>query len=149
LRRDADATRAWRRIHTSRVPIAALLVDQAVVAGIGNIYRAEALFRHAVDPRLPGRELPEPVWQAIWADQRALMRTGVRNGRIDTVRPAHEPAVTGQTPRRDRHGGEVYMYRRAGQLRHVCRTPSRCMSSPVATLLVPDPPAVSWANAWR
>jgi len=123
LRRDADPGRAWRRIAASRAPVAALLMDQTVVAGVGNIYRAEVLFRHAIDPLLPGRDLPEPVWQAVWADLRTLMRSGVRNGRIDTVRPAHDPAVTGREPRRDRHGGEVYVYRRDGQPCHVCRTP--------------------------
>ena len=123
LRRDADPARAWRRIHASRAPIATLLMDQAVVAGIGNIYRAEVLFRHAVDPMLPGRGLPEPTWQAMWKDLRVLMRSGVRDGRIDTVRLAHDPATTGREPRRDRHGGEVYVYRRAGQPCHVCGTP--------------------------
>ena len=123
LRRDADAGRAWKRVRASRAPIATLLMDQAVVAGIGNIYRAEVLFRHSVDPMLPGRALPEPVWQAMWVDLRTLMRAGVRSGRIDTVRPAHDPAVTGREPRRDRHGGEVYVYRRAGQPCHVCATP--------------------------
>ena len=123
LQRRADPSRAWQRIHASRAPIAALLMDQGVVAGVGNIFRAEVLFRHGVDPMLPGRELPEPVWQAMWKDLRALMRAGVRVGRIDTVRAAHDPSVTGRAPRRDRHGGEVYVYRRAGQQCHVCGTP--------------------------
>lgn len=123
LRREADDARAWRRIHASRAPVASLLMDQAVVAGIGNIYRAEVLFRHGVDPMLPGRDLPEPVWKAIWFDLCALMRAGVRDGRIDTVRSAHEPAATGREPRRDRHGGEVYVYRRADAACHVCGTP--------------------------
>ncbi|HEX7104333.1 MAG TPA: zinc finger domain-containing protein [Acidothermaceae bacterium] len=119
----ASGARAWQRIHSSRAPIAGLLMDQGVVAGVGNIFRAEVLFRHAVDPMLPGRDLPEPVWKAMWKDLRALMRAGVRVGRIDTVRAEHDPAVTGRAPRRDRHGGEVYVYRRAGQPCHVCGTP--------------------------
>ena len=119
----ADHTLAWQRIHASRAPIAALLVNQRVVAGIGNIYRAEVLFRHAVDPMLPGRDLPEPVWVAIWSDLIALMRSGVRDGRVDTVDMPHTPAATGREPRRDRHGGEVYVYRRAGQPCHVCGAP--------------------------
>ncbi|TAM90405.1 MAG: Fpg/Nei family DNA glycosylase [Jatrophihabitans sp.] len=123
LRRDADPDRAWRRIHASRAPVATLLMDQRVVAGVGNIYRAEVLFRHGVDPLLPGIALPEQTWQAMWADLRVLMRAGVRDGRIDTVRREHEPASTGRAPRRDRHGGEVYVYRRAGQPCHVCGTP--------------------------
>jgi endonuclease-8 len=123
LRRGAKPTRAWQRIHASRAPIAALLMDQGAVAGVGNIFRAEVLFRHSVDPMLPGRDLPDDVWQAMWDDLRALMRAGVRVGRIDTVRAEHDPSVTGRAPRRDRHGGEVYVYRRAGQPCHVCGTP--------------------------
>ena len=33
-------------------------MDQHVLAGIGNVYRAEILFRHGVNPYIPGRELP-------------------------------------------------------------------------------------------
>lgn len=122
LRPDADPDRAWRRISASRAPVATLLMDQAVLGGIGNIYRAELLFRHRVDPLLPGRELPEPVWKAMWDDLCVLMRAGVRDGRIDTVRAEHDPVAAGREPRRDRHGGEVYVYRRAGQPCHVCGT---------------------------
>lgn len=120
LRDDADPTRAWERIRRSRAPIATLLMDQSVVAGIGNVYRAELLFRHGVDPYLPGRELPEPYWDAMWVDLVALMREGVRKGRIDTVHVEHEPERMGRLPRRDDHGGEVYVYRRDGQECHVC-----------------------------
>ena len=120
LRADADPERAWTRISRSRTPLAALLMDQGVLAGIGNVYRAEVLFRHGVPPLLPGRSLDRPLWTEMWADLVALMRQGVRRGRIDTVRDEHLPEVTGRAPRRDRHGGEVYVYRRAGQPCLVC-----------------------------
>lgn len=122
LRRDTDPERAWARISRSRAPLATLLVDQTVLAGVGNVYRAEVLFRHGLDPRQPGRQLPRDQWDEVWADLVALMRLGVRRGRIDTVRPEHDPARTGRAPRRDRHGGEVYVYRRAGQPCLVCGT---------------------------
>ena len=57
LRPDADPDRAWQRIRRSRAPIGGLLMDQSVVAGIGNVYRAELLYRHRVDPFRPGRSL--------------------------------------------------------------------------------------------
>jgi endonuclease-8 len=123
LRRDADPERAWRRISKSRVSIAALLLDQAVLAGVGNVYRAEVLFRHGIDPMLPGKGLDHEQWDSIWADLVELMRYGVKVGRIDTVRPEHEPEATGRAPRQDRHGGEVYVYRRTGQSCLVCGTP--------------------------
>lgn len=120
LRDHDDPERAWRRISRSRGPIAALLLDQKVIAGVGNVYRAEVLFRHGIDPYRPGRELSRAEWEAIWSDLATLMREGVRRGRIDTVRPEHTPEAMGRPPRVDDHGGEVYVYRRAGQPCHVC-----------------------------
>jgi formamidopyrimidine-DNA glycosylase len=125
LRDDADPERAWQRISASRAPLATLLMDQAVVAGIGNVYRAEVLFRHQLPPELPGRELDRPIWDAVWDDLVHLMRDGVRSGQIDTVRAEHTPEAMGRDPRDDAHGGEVYVYRRAGLPCLVCDTPVR------------------------
>jgi endonuclease-8 len=97
-------------------------MDQKVAAGVGNVYRAELLFRHGVDPMLPGRSLTRGQWDEMWADLVALMHDGLRRGRIDTVRPEHDPRVTGRAPRVDRHGGEVYVYRRHGLPCLVCGT---------------------------
>ncbi|MFF9106858.1 Fpg/Nei family DNA glycosylase [Streptomyces sp. NPDC014805] len=122
LRTDADPGQAYRRISRSRTTIAALLMDQKVVAGVGNVYRAEVLFRHGIDPYRPGRDITPAQWQAIWADLVALMHDGVRANRIDTVRPEHTPEAMGRPPRVDDHGGEVYVYRRANQPCHLCGT---------------------------
>lgn len=122
LRQDADPGRAWARISRSRAPLATLLMDQAVVSGIGNIYRAELLFRHRQHPLRPGSTLREDQWLAMWSDLVGLMENGVRRGRIDTVRLEHEPAAMGRPPREDRHGGEVYVYRRTGAPCLVCAT---------------------------
>ncbi|MFD1828090.1 Fpg/Nei family DNA glycosylase [Streptomyces desertarenae] len=120
LRADADPERAWARISRSRTTIAALLMDQKVVAGVGNVYRAEVLFRHHIDPYRAGKDLTRAEWDAVWADLAGLMREGVRANRIDTVRPEHTPEAMGRPPRVDDHGGEVYVYRRAGMPCHVC-----------------------------
>lgn len=120
LRADADPEDAWSRLSRSRTTIAALLMDQKVVAGVGNVYRAEVLFRHGIDPYRPGCGLSRTEWDAIWTDLVELMHEGVRNNRIDTVRPHHTPEAMGRAPRVDDHGGEVYVYRRAGLECHVC-----------------------------
>lgn len=125
LRERDDPAQAWPRINRSRLPIAALLLDQKIIAGVGNIYRAEALFRHGIDPYLPGREVTPDQWAALWDDLAALMREGVKTGRIDTVRPEHLPEAMGRPPRVDAHGGEVYVYRRARRRCHVCATEIR------------------------
>jgi endonuclease-8 len=123
LRADADPELAWRRICRSRTDIGRLLMDQEVLAGVGNVYRAEVLFRHGVDPHRPGRDLGHATWLALWSDVVALMATGVRTGRIDTVHDRHTPEVMGRPPRVDDHGGEVYVYRRPGMPCLVCEVP--------------------------
>ncbi|WP_183100981.1 Fpg/Nei family DNA glycosylase [Nocardioides pelophilus] len=120
LRPDADPALAWNRIGRSSAPIGTLLMDQTVLAGVGNVYRAELLFRHRIHPLRPGRTLRPGQWRALWDDLVALMAEGVRTGTIDTVRPEHTPEAMGRAPRVDDHGGEVYIYRRAGQPCHVC-----------------------------
>ncbi|GAA1902867.1 Fpg/Nei family DNA glycosylase [Streptomyces sodiiphilus] len=120
LRPDGDPARAFERISRSRTALAALLMDQRVLAGVGNIYRAEILFRHGLDPYRPGRELARGVWGPLWEDLAELMTEGVRTGRIDTVRPEHTPEAMGRPPRVDRHGGEVYVYRCAHRPCLVC-----------------------------
>ncbi|MFJ9814693.1 Fpg/Nei family DNA glycosylase [Streptomyces sp. NPDC101151] len=122
LREDADPAAAHARVRRSRTTIAALLMDQKVIAGVGNVYRAEVLFRHRIDPYRPGRDITAAEWDALWADLVALMREGVRNNRIDTVRPEHTPEAMGRPHRVDDHGGEVYVYRRATLPCHICGT---------------------------
>jgi DNA-formamidopyrimidine glycosylase len=112
LRPDADPDLAWRRITRSHRSIGDLLMDQKVLAGVGNVYRAEVLFRHRIHPLRPGNTLRVSQWRAIWADLVELMGEGVRSGRIDTVRPEHTPEAMGRPARQDDHGGEVYVYRR-------------------------------------
>jgi len=114
IRKDADPERAWAKVHRSASPIGSLLMAQQVFAGVGNIYRAEVLFRHGISPYRPGSQVSREEFDAMWADLVLLMKAGTRRGRIDTVRPEHLPEVMGRRPREDRHGGEVYVYRRAG-----------------------------------
>jgi len=120
LRPDADPEKAWRRISRSHRPIGDLLMDQEVLAGVGNVYRAEVLFRHRLHPLRPGETLRRGQFRALWDDLVELMAEGVASGRIDTVRPEHLPEAMGRPPRKDDHGGEVYVYRRTGQPCHVC-----------------------------
>ena len=125
LRDDASPDRAYAAITRSDRPLLALLMDQSIVAGAGLIYATEALFRAGLPPALAGRRLRPQQWAAIWADLRLLMRAGVAEGRIDTVHSVHTPEAMGRAPRVDRHGGEVYVYRRAGQPCLICGTPVR------------------------
>ena len=120
LRAEADPGKGYARLRRSGKPIAALLMDQRVAAGVGNIFRAEVLYRHRLDPTVPGNRIDERTWMVLWQDLVGLMNYAVEQGRIDTVRDVHGPEAQGRDPRVDRHGGEVYVYRRAGQACLVC-----------------------------
>lgn len=123
LRADADPELGWTRLHRSGKPVGALLMDQRIAAGVGNIYRAEVLFRHRISPFREGRRVAHRTWQRIWDDLVLLMAAGFESGRIDTVLPEHMPEAMGRPERIDRHGGEVYVYRRAGDPCLVCERP--------------------------
>jgi endonuclease-8 len=125
LDEDSDGVPAYTIIKNSNRSLMALLMDQSVVAGAGLIYVTESLFRAGLPPTTPGSKLSRRRWDAIWRDLRTLMRAGVAEGRIDTVHSAHMPEAQGRAPRVDRHGGEVYVYRRTGQPCLVCATPVR------------------------
>jgi endonuclease-8 len=121
LRRDADPRAAFARISRSRTPIGQLLMDQAVLAGVGNVYRAEVLFRHAIDPFGPGTALTIERWQAVWADLVGLMRAGVRANRIVTTERADRDRRSGPATRED----SFYVYRRTDLACRCCGTPVR------------------------
>ncbi|QPK79078.1 Fpg/Nei family DNA glycosylase [Corynebacterium lizhenjunii] len=123
IRADADPQELWAQVQRSSRSIASLLMDQKLFAGVGNIYRAEVLFRQGIAPTTPGKELTRAQFDAVWADLVDLMRAGVDSARIDTVRPEHTPEAMGRAPRKDDHGGEVYVYRREGLPCYVCSTP--------------------------
>jgi endonuclease-8 len=85
LRPDPEPDLAWRRISRSGKGIGELLMDQKVLAGVGNVYRCEVLFRQRVDPFRPGREIRRSTWDAIWLDLVRLLPLGVATGRIVTL----------------------------------------------------------------
>lgn len=89
LRADADPSRFVDAVRRSRTTIGALLMNQKIVAGIGNIYRAELLFRARLDPFVPGKDLSSGMLEEMWEDLVALMSYGARTGRIVTTQPQH------------------------------------------------------------
>ncbi|MDK8615061.1 Fpg/Nei family DNA glycosylase [Corynebacterium pseudodiphtheriticum] len=120
IRDDANPRQVWAKVQRSKRSIGSLLMDQKLFAGVGNIYRAEVLFRHQQSPFTPGNAIDRSVFFAMWEDLVALMRQGVVDGEINTVRAEHTPEVMHRPARDDEHGGEVYVYRRAGDDCYVC-----------------------------
>lgn len=105
-------------VQKSKKPIAEVLMDQEVVSGIGNIYRAELLFRHRVNPFLPGLEMDAKVLKAIWKDSSPLLRAGMVDRRIVCTKRADRPSKKDPALR----GEEHYTYRRHGKPCFVCGT---------------------------
>jgi endonuclease-8 len=105
-----------RRKPTS---IALLLMDQSVVGGIGNVYRAELLFRARQNPHTPGRKVPEDTVRALWRDWVHLLRIGVETGQMMTMDDLDEESYRkAMASRDDRH----WVYKREGLPCRVCGT---------------------------
>ena len=62
----------------SRAPVRNLLLDQARIAGIGNIYASESCWLAAVDPRRPARELDDAEVERLRSAIRTVLRRAVR-----------------------------------------------------------------------
>jgi endonuclease-8 len=122
LRPEPDPELAWRKISRSSKTIAELLMDQAVLAGIGNVYRSEVLFRKRVDPFRPGREIRRSTWDAIWLDLVDLLPLGVATGKIVTVEDQVEEVrarlAAGHVDRLTERSS--YVYKRQGEPCLVC-----------------------------
>ncbi|HSL12352.1 MAG TPA: DNA-formamidopyrimidine glycosylase family protein [Actinomycetota bacterium] len=87
LRADADPAAARDAIRRSAQPIGALLLDQSVIAGLGNVLRAEILNLVGIHPSTPGSELDDADVDDIWSCAVDVMRIAEREGRIITRRP--------------------------------------------------------------
>lgn len=117
LREDADPQRFYDVAAKTRRRIGAILMDQKVIGGIGNIYRAEGLFRLQLNPHTPAKTLSRHIHAEIWADQVHLLGIGVETGHIITTEPEHRPGVELDQAWPE-HAN--YVYQRHGQTCLVC-----------------------------
>ena len=102
LRRDAAPDLAWQRISRSRAPIGRLLLDQSVIAGVGNIFRAEVLYASCVHPDRQGRHLDRTEFDEIWQRLSSWMSIGVKYNRIITADPQRAGKTIGRLQREER-----------------------------------------------
>lgn len=116
LRPDGDRDEFIRRLTAKRSPLGTLLMNQEVIAGVGNVYRAEVLFRQCLDPWRAGTSLTAAEASQLWDDVVAAMSIGVRYGRIVTTADGDGGAAL---PAEEAN----YVYRRAGLDCRVCGTP--------------------------
>ena len=108
-----------RRVGSTSRPIGVVLMDQAVVSGIGNVYRAEILFRHGLDPYQPASSLPEETAVVLWKDWAKLLADGVKTGVMLT---RNDLDAAGRTRALRVAKDRYFVYKRAGLPCRVCAT---------------------------
>lgn len=106
LRRRPDVATARAKFSRTGRAVGAVLLDQSVVAGIGNVYRAEILFLCGIHPARPASSLTDDEFEQVWAETVRLMRIGERLGRIVTT----DPAEVGRPRSRMTKADRLYVY---------------------------------------
>lgn len=109
IRRGSKPDEMIARIQRSSRGIGDLLMDQSVVAGIGNVYRAEVLFVAGVHPLRAGTQCDRAELEALWSTAQGMLRQGVKDNRIITV--SREDLGIAPNARIER-GEATYAYKR-------------------------------------
>jgi len=122
LNSDADPEQFYRAARKSSRPIGVILMDQAAISGVGNIFRAESLYRQKIDPLRPGKSLNDEELQRLWEDNKHLLVIGVRVGRIITTEPEDRPGIP-ETEAWPNHAN--YVYKHQGEACPRCGTTIR------------------------
>jgi endonuclease VIII len=115
-----DATEALRRLRDpsgAATSIAEALLDQRVVAGIGNVYRSEVLWMERIDPFTPAGSLPDADIDRLLGTARRLLLANAAPG----SGPARTTTGAGSRPA----GERLWVYRRTGRPCRRCGTAIR------------------------
>ncbi len=118
LRPDADVARVRASFRTDDRPVGVVLLDQSVIAGVGNVLRAEALHATGIHPRRIASSLDDATFAALWVTLTTLLADAVELGRIVSRPPdgrfvyKHECCATCATP--------VEVFELAGRTAYAC-----------------------------
>lgn len=102
------------RVQASKTAIGLQLMNQEVIAGIGNVYRAEILFRAGISPHTPGNSLSSAQLESIWRDSVDLLKIGVATGMMITRDELRN--------KRPKVSERYFVYKREGLPCRVCGT---------------------------
>lgn len=106
LRRDADVEAARAAFARTERAVGAVILDQSVIAGIGNVYRAEILYLCRIHPLRAAASLTDDEFAELWRRSVDLLRIGYRYGRIITTDPDEVGRPRGRMGPQDR----LYVY---------------------------------------
>jgi len=112
--RGRELKRFIERASKGKTPIGLALMNQDVISGIGNVYRAEILFRAGINPHAPGNELSVEQLTEIWNDSVKLMKIGVATGFMIT-----RDELAKKNPEKNERN---FVYKREGLPCRVCGT---------------------------
>lgn len=93
LNADANPASFYTAARKSGRPIGVVLMDQKIISGVGNIFRAESLFRCEIDPYRPAKTLSDTELELLWEDNKKLLEIGVKVGRIITTESEDRPGI--------------------------------------------------------
>lgn len=113
-RNGRESQRFVAKVRSSRKTIGELLMDQSVISGIGNVYRAELLFRAGIEPHTLGNQISEEQLESIWNDSVRLLKVGVKTSFMIT----RDELFTKRPSRSERN----WVYKREGQPCRACGT---------------------------
>ena len=106
---DFDVAAAARRLDDPR-PIGEVVMDQRVIAGIGNVYKSELLFTERIDPWRPASTLGP------------AQRTALIEQTLKLMIPNLRPGAGMRTTRASLGGPRQWVYGRSGEECMVCGT---------------------------
>jgi endonuclease VIII len=119
LAEDFDGADAFARLRArASEPIASALLNQRVMAGIGNVYKSEVLFACRVNPFVAVADLTDDQLRCLIATARKFLQANVTEGL------AAMTTYMGfrRTTRRDSRGERLWVYGRAGEPCRRCGT---------------------------
>jgi formamidopyrimidine-DNA glycosylase len=113
---DFSATYLRQKLATSRRPIKNALLDQSLVAGVGNIYADESLFAAGIRPHTPAHSLGVGRLAKLREALLDVLTASIEAGGTTFSDFRHLSGVNGN------YGGQAWVYRRAGQPCRRCGT---------------------------
>ena len=119
LSEEFTADALWRRARGRRTSIKAFIMDSRIVAGVGNIYASEALFRAGIRPRLAAGRVSRTRMESLVTAIRDVLNEAIGAGGTtlrDYVDAAGMPGYFGQ---------RLFVYERTGKPCRRCKTPIR------------------------
>jgi formamidopyrimidine-DNA glycosylase len=108
-----------QRLEHSKRAIKTALLDQALVAGVGNIYADECLFAAGIRPQTPANQLDRQRLQRLREALLEVLETSINAGGTSFSDFRHVTGLNGN------YGGQSWVYRRAGQPCRRCGEPIR------------------------